>query len=79
MSNQKVFLDISIKNKHAGRLVIELYSKDLPISCENFKCLCTGEKEMGMKGKLLSYRNSIFHRIIPDFMAQGGDITHGNG
>jgi peptidylprolyl isomerase len=75
----KVFLDISIKNKQAGRLVIKLFIKDLPITCENFKSLCTGEKGMGQKGKLLCYRNSHFFRVLPGFMAQGGDITNNDG
>ena len=75
----KVYLDISIKNKHAGRIVILLYKKELPITCENFLMLCTGEKGMGKKGKPLCYRNSTFFRIIKGFMMQGGDITKNDG
>lgn len=60
-------------------MVIELFSKDVPLTAENFKCLCTGEKGIGSKGKLLCYRNSTFFRVLPGFMAQGGDITLNNG
>ena len=52
---------------------------DVMITAENFKCLCTGEKGVGVSGKKLHYRGNKFHRIIPGFMIQGGDITHGDG
>lgn len=45
----------------------------------NFRTLCTGELGNGLEGKPLHYKGSTFHRIIPGFIAQGGDITHGNG
>lgn len=51
----------------------------MPLTAENFKCLCTGEKGIGKMGKALHYKNSKFHRIIPGFMCQGGDFTVGNG
>lgn len=54
----KAYLDIYIKNKYAGRIVIELFEKDCPITCENFKKLCIGELGIGKKGKVLSYRNT---------------------
>ena len=78
-TSDKVYLDISINNKQAGRLIIKLFSKDLPLTCQNFRALCTGEKGFGKQGKLLSYRNSVFHRVIPNFMAQGGDIINNDG
>ena len=50
-----------------------------PVTAENFRALCTGEKGKGKSGKPLWFKNTIFHRIIPGFMAQGGDFTRFNG
>ncbi|CAI9091456.1 OLC1v1026495C1 [Oldenlandia corymbosa var. corymbosa] len=79
MSNPKVFFDILIGNAKAGRIVFKLFSDVTPRTAENFRALCTGEKGIGASGKPLHYKGSIFHRIIPDFMCQGGDFTKGNG
>ncbi len=74
----RVFFDISIGGAPAGRIVIDL-SAETPITSENYRALCTGEKGVGLSGKPLHYKGSTFHRIIPGFMAQGGDFTAGNG
>ena len=74
----QVFFDIEIAGQSAGRIVMEL-SMNTPITSENFRALCTGEKGKGQSGKPLHFKNSKFHRVIPGFMAQGGDFTMGNG
>lgn len=77
--NPKVFFDIVIGQMKAGRVVMELFADVTPKTAENFRALCTGEKGIGKAGKPLHYKGSAFHRIIPNFMCQGGDFTRGNG
>ena len=73
-----VYLDIAVENSYLGRIEIKLY-KDCPKTVENFRCLISGEKGENEDGVKLHYKGNIFHRIIPHFMIQGGDITHKNG
>ena len=78
--NPRVFIDVQIGGRRAGRLVIELFADVVPRTAENFRCLCTGERGLGMKsGKALHLRNTIFHRVIKGFMMQGGDFQNMNG
>ena len=70
---------MSIDGSNIGRMVFELYANVTPKTAENFRALCTGERGTGKSGKPLHYQGSLFHRVIKDFMAQGGDFTKGNG
>jgi len=74
-----VFFDVSIGGVPSGRIVFSLFSDVVPKTAENFRCLCTGEKGVGRSGKPLCYKGCTFHRVIPEFMLQGGDFTRGNG
>lgn len=74
-----VFFDINIGGKTSGRILMELFNDIVPKTAENFRCLCTGEKGMGILGKPLHYKGCKFHRVIPEFMCQGGDFTNGDG
>lgn len=75
----KVFFDIQIGNGAKKRVVFGLFGETVPKTAENFKLLCTGSKGIGKSGKPLHFKGSSFHRIIPEFMIQGGDFTNGNG
>ena len=71
-------MDIAVDGKPLGKIIFKL-NPETPKTSENFRCLCTGEKGIGKSGKKLHYKGSCFHRVINDFMIQGGDFTHENG
>jgi peptidyl-prolyl cis-trans isomerase B (cyclophilin B) len=75
-----VFFDISIGGELAGRIEIGLFGKTVPKTVKNFVELASRhEKEPSTDGKLVGYKGSTFHRVINDFMIQGGDFTNGDG
>jgi len=77
--NPHVYFDIQQGEEQIGRVIMQLYMDITPKTAENFKALCTGEKGPGTKGKFLHYKGCAFHRVIKDFMIQGGDFTNGDG
>merc|ERR1711901_8315 len=72
-------MGIAIGGEFRGRVLFTLFADTVPKTAENFRALCTGEKGTGKSGKPLHLKGSAFHRVIPDFMCQGGDFTAGNG
>ena len=72
MKNSVVFLDITVNNNYIGRIEIELHNDITPLTAENFRSLCVGDKGY-------TYKGCNFHRVIPNFMLQSGDITNFNG
>ncbi|RXN10074.1 zinc finger and BTB domain-containing 47-like protein [Labeo rohita] len=74
------YFDVEINREPVGRIVFQLFSDICPKTSKNFLCLCTGEKGSGRTtGKKLCYKGSTFHRVVKNFMIQGGDFTEGNG
>lgn len=88
-SNSQVFFDVAegeqrtmfgrMKEQPIGRIEMELFDDTVPITARSFRELCRGGNGAAPGGKDLHYKGCVFHRIIPDFMIQGGDITRGNG
>jgi peptidylprolyl isomerase len=88
-SNSIVFMEVETKEgggwfgggttRDLGRIEFELFDDAVPLTARNFRELCKGTAGLTPDGKPLAYKASPFHRIIPGFMCQGGDFTHGNG
>ncbi len=78
--NKVVFLDVSlgddsVKSNLIGRIKLELFANDCPKTCENFRQFCTGEYSTSPTGAPIGYLNCTFHRVIKDFMIQGGEYV----
>ncbi|KAJ4887045.1 hypothetical protein Rs2_26793 [Raphanus sativus] len=77
MANPRVFFDMTVGGKPAGRIVMELFADTTPRTAENFRALCTGEKGIGKFGKPLHYKGTIFHKVFPNYTLCGGNIIGG--
>ena len=75
-TNSNPYFDISVGSEHVGRIVFQLFDDEVPKTCKNFRYLCS--HGLFNKNKP-SYQDTSFHRVIKDFMLQGGDITRGDG
>lgn len=88
-NNSRVFFDVGVQDqvtwfgtyssRPMGRIEFELFDDTVPITARNFRELCKGGSGNAPDGKPLHFKGSVFHRIIPKFMIQGGDFTKGNG
>ncbi|NWU91733.1 PPIL6 protein, partial [Upupa epops] len=74
-----VYLEIAIKEQPVGRMLFELFSDACPRTCENFRALCAGGAKSRRDGRELTYKNSLFHRLVRNRWIQGGDIISGRG
>ncbi|KAG2385875.1 hypothetical protein C9374_003024 [Naegleria lovaniensis] len=80
IKNPRVFFDIAIGDENVGRIIMKLYKHIVPKTAENFRCLCTGEKGIGKETKKpLHFKGTLFHRVVPGFIIQGGDFSEFNG
>jgi len=77
--NPHVYFTIKQGDSELGRVIMQLYADITPKTAENFRALCTGEKGNTKSGKPLHFKGCAFHRVIKDFMIQGGDFTNGDG
>lgn len=79
------YLDVTLGSRALERIVVELFVDVAPKTCENFRTICLGDKAEGGARKVpgsdktMTYKGSIFHRVIREFMLQGGDFTNGDG
>ena len=76
-NNPVVFMDIEIGGVDAGRIYFELFSSITPKTAENFRQFCTGEFKLGPS--ILGYKNCKIHRVVKNFMVQGGDFLNNDG
>lgn len=74
-----VYMDITISEEKVGRIIFELFKNIVPKTVENFRALCTGEKGVGINGKNLHYKGSVFNKVVPECIVQGGDIINNDG
>ena len=77
-NNPIVFFDVSLDTYPLGRIAFELFNDLVPQTAENFRKYCTGERRT-KQNQPLGYKNTLFHRVIKDFMIQGGDFTNNDG
>lgn len=75
--NPVVFFDVTIGGHPAGRIKMELFKDSVPKTAENFRQFCTGE--FRKSGHPIGYKGCVFHRVIKNFMIQGGDFVKGDG
>jgi len=78
-ANPRVFFQVSIGGSPLGRILLELFADVVPKTAENFRQLCTGESGTTEAGVPRHFKGCTFHRVIKDFMIQGGDFTMHNG